>query len=141
MSGRRDGVFAGRKGAITLKFPPRNGAQTPESEAEMAFPERFTNLPDYAFPRLRALLAREWGALLVVVTVLEKAQLGQLQVQGPLAVTGEEAELLQEQARDEDDVTDGQLGRCDDDDVGALDPLGLVGDERGERVQRGGALG
>lgn len=45
-----------------------------------------------------ALLAREWGARLVVVTVLEKAQLGQLQAQGPLALTGEEAELLQEQA-------------------------------------------
>ncbi|MFN6996120.1 MAG: universal stress protein, partial [Aquincola tertiaricarbonis] len=45
------------------------------------------------------LLAREWGARLVVVTVPERAQLGQLQAQGPLALTGEEAELLQAQAR------------------------------------------
>jgi hypothetical protein len=33
------------------------GATTPE-EAVMVFPERFANLPDYAFPRLRALLTR-----------------------------------------------------------------------------------
>jgi aspartate/methionine/tyrosine aminotransferase len=29
---------------------------TPKIEARMAFPERFSNLPDYAFPRLRKLL-------------------------------------------------------------------------------------
>jgi aspartate/methionine/tyrosine aminotransferase len=29
---------------------------TPKIEASMAFPERFSNLPDYAFPRLRKLL-------------------------------------------------------------------------------------
>src|SRR5690606_16754233 len=29
---------------------------TPTTEAAMAFPERFSNLPDYAFPRLRRLL-------------------------------------------------------------------------------------
>jgi len=29
---------------------------TPKSEAEMALPERFSNLPEYAFPRLRKLL-------------------------------------------------------------------------------------
>jgi aspartate/methionine/tyrosine aminotransferase len=29
---------------------------TPKNEAAMAFPERFSNLPDYAFPRLRKLL-------------------------------------------------------------------------------------
>ena len=29
----------------------------PESEADMAIPERFSNLPEYAFPRLRALLS------------------------------------------------------------------------------------
>jgi aspartate/methionine/tyrosine aminotransferase len=29
---------------------------TPDDEAAMAFPERFSNLPEYAFPRLRALL-------------------------------------------------------------------------------------
>lgn len=45
------------------------------------------------------LLAREWGARLVVVTALEKAQMGQLQAQGPLAFTGEEAALLQAQAQ------------------------------------------
>lgn len=45
------------------------------------------------------LLAREWGARLVVVTVLEKAQLGELQAQGPLALSAEEALQLQDQAR------------------------------------------
>jgi N-succinyldiaminopimelate aminotransferase len=32
------------------------GRNDPENEALMAFPERFSNLPDYAFPRLRKLL-------------------------------------------------------------------------------------
>lgn len=45
------------------------------------------------------LLAREWGARLVVVTVLEKAQMGELQAQGPLAFTADEAAQLQDQAR------------------------------------------
>ncbi len=32
------------------------GDMTPANEASMVFPERFSNLPDYAFPRLRKLL-------------------------------------------------------------------------------------
>jgi aspartate/methionine/tyrosine aminotransferase len=34
----------------------KRGEMTPKDEAVMAFPERFSNLPEYAFPRLRTLL-------------------------------------------------------------------------------------
>jgi N-succinyldiaminopimelate aminotransferase len=34
----------------------QTGRDDPDIEAVMVFPERFSNLPDYAFPRLRALL-------------------------------------------------------------------------------------
>ncbi len=37
------------------------GRQTPTIEANMQFPERFSNLPEYAFPRMRALLDEHAG--------------------------------------------------------------------------------
>jgi N-succinyldiaminopimelate aminotransferase len=48
------------------------GRYDPEDEAVMAFPERFSNLPDYAFPRLRKLLdAHEPGGEPIVMTIGE----------------------------------------------------------------------
>jgi aspartate/methionine/tyrosine aminotransferase len=45
---------------------------TPKIEAVMAFPERFSNLPEYAFPRLRRLLdAHEPGGEPIVMTIGE----------------------------------------------------------------------
>jgi N-succinyldiaminopimelate aminotransferase len=48
------------------------GSTTPGDEAAMEFPERFAHLPDYAFPRLRALLdAHEPGGTPIAMSIGE----------------------------------------------------------------------
>jgi len=47
--------FSGPQAKLWLSWDA-TGRNDPGNEAVMAFPERFSNLPDYAFPRLRALL-------------------------------------------------------------------------------------
>jgi len=48
------------------------GRQTPMFEANMQFPERFSNLPEYAFPRMRALLdAHEAGGDVIHMSIGE----------------------------------------------------------------------
>jgi hypothetical protein len=44
--------FSGPAGLFWLSSG-HTGRNDPGIEAVMAFPERFSNLPDYAFPRLR----------------------------------------------------------------------------------------
>ncbi len=50
----------------------KRGANDPEPEANMVFPERFSNLPEYAFPRLRRLLdAHEPGGKVIHMSIGE----------------------------------------------------------------------
>ena len=56
-----------------LRYSPlKQGVNDPDLEAVMVFPERFSNLPEYAFPRLRTLLdAHEPGGEPILMTIGE----------------------------------------------------------------------
>jgi len=65
------GLFVDRARDHTLSSIQR-GATTPVFEALMQYPQRFSNLPEYAFPRLRALLdAHAPGGVPVHMTIGE----------------------------------------------------------------------